>query len=144
MQREQNSNGEEYWAIASVTAKRHGETVELQKSIGMEAKARISLIPGAQFVGFFPDDPGRVWYGEMPTDEEKAAIIAETKKLMAACSAKNKAGKPPDGDGKWIAMESSVADGYRPMQVHERAQQLLKTDWSKEAMEKAKRGTEAA
>ena len=98
VQREQKSNGEGYWAIANVTAKRHGETVQLQKFIGMEAEERIALIPGAQFVGFFPDDSRLAWRGEMPTAEELAAYHEETRDFLARVEAdKNRAsesGKP--------------------------------------------------
>jgi hypothetical protein len=54
----------EYWAIASVPKKRGGETVEAQKHIGMEATARLSLIPGAELVGFYPDDSNLIWRHE--------------------------------------------------------------------------------
>jgi len=73
--------GGDYWAIASVTTRRGGETVELQKHIGMEALARLSLIPGAQLVGIFPDDRSLIAPGEMPTAEELAEYHASVASL---------------------------------------------------------------
>jgi len=84
IQLEPKAGGGEHWVIASVKGKRNGETVELQKNVGMDAHMRLALIPGAEFVGIYPDDPKLAHPGEMPTPEEFAEIKAKHKQQQEA------------------------------------------------------------
>ena len=79
IQLESAAGGGEHWVIASVTGHKHGEKVELQKNVGMDAHIRLALIPGAEFVGIYPDDPKLAYQGEMVTAEEIAADNAASR-----------------------------------------------------------------
>jgi len=89
IQLEPKAGGGEHWVIASVKGKRNGETVELQKHVDangrkISAFEKLALIPGAEFVGIYPDDPKLAHPGEMPTAEELAEIGAKLKQQQEA------------------------------------------------------------
>ena len=114
VQLESKSGGGEHWVIASVIGRKHGAKVELQKNAGMEAHMRLLLIPGAEFVGIYPDDPKLAWNGDMPTAQELAAIRAEFQQSEEARKGKILGNRTSQGDGKWIAMENDTFGEYMP------------------------------
>jgi len=84
IQLETSVNGD-YWAIASVKAKRNGETVELQRCPGVDAFAYLRTIPDAEFIGLYPDDRNLCWNYEIPPEilETQRKPIADICQLAA-------------------------------------------------------------
>ena len=100
VQLESAVGGGEHWVIASVIGRKHGEKVELQKNVGMDAYIRLALIPGAEFVGIYPDDPNLVYRGEVATAEEIAEINAPAPQHLKVI--KNQDTRPvADGYNAW-------------------------------------------
>ena len=98
--------GGKHWVIARIIRDKHGEKVELQKHGGMDVDEFLSKIPGAVFVGIFPDDPKLAYRGERATPEEIAEFGAAVRERTDAKKKQNSGKNNPQGDGKWIAMES--------------------------------------
>ena len=72
----------------------------------MEISAWLATIPGAELITHVPNDPDLAYQGEKLTAEERAELSASFRRQMAAIEAKKVSESEPQGDGKYIAMES--------------------------------------